>query len=54
MEYNAQSIAKNLMSVFIPGQSQGLRSGERREGGEGIPAVNTESSFHWTKIRIKP
>jgi hypothetical protein len=42
---NAQSIAKTLMNVFMPDRVQSLRSGERQEGGEGIPAVNTGSSF---------
>jgi hypothetical protein len=45
MMYNAQSIGQTLMNVFRPDQAQSLRIEERQEGGEGVPAVNTGSSF---------
>jgi Ca2+-binding EF-hand superfamily protein len=42
---NMQGIGKTLMSVFMPDQTQSLRAGEMQGGGDGIPALNTGSSF---------
>jgi hypothetical protein len=45
MVYNAQSIGQTLMNVFRPDQTQGVQAERIQGGGEGIPAVNTGSSF---------
>jgi hypothetical protein len=45
MIFNAQSIGQTLMNVFRPDQAQGQQAGVMQEGGEGIPAVKTGSSF---------
>jgi hypothetical protein len=45
MMLNAQSIGKTLMNVLMPEQTQGLRTGEIKEGGGTPPTVQTGSSF---------
>jgi len=45
MIFNAQSIGQTLMNVFRPDQAQGQQAGVMPEGGEGLPAVKTGSSF---------